>query len=199
MKTPDVIGSKFGMLTAEVELPKAGRRRVFRCACDCGKTKTALLENLRSGKTTSCGCAQKEAARTANKTHGMTGTREFISWMNMKARCLNPASDDYENYGGRGIAICQGWLQSFEAFLNDLGECPDGMTLDRIEVNGNYEPGNCRWATPKTQANNTRANRIVEVGGRQLTLAQACETLGLNYKTVHRRLARGWTISKALS
>lgn len=194
----DVIGQRFGLLVVSAELQKAKKQRVVLCKCDCGNIKAIHLSNMRAGHTKSCGCQQKHAASAANKTHGLTHTREFTIWMNMKSRCNNEKAKDYPSYGGRGISVCKRWIESFASFLLDMGNCPRGYSIDRIDVNGNYEPSNCRWATSTQQANNTRANRIIEFDGKTQTLAQACASRGLNYKTVHKRLRDGWTIEKSL-
>lgn len=197
-KATSVIGDRFGFLTISNEIEKVNKQRVVVCLCDCGLVKTVLLPNLRAGHTKSCGCIQKAAVKASNSTHGLSASREHISWASMKARCSDSSRPDYGHYGGRGISFCKEWTR-FEAFLADMGERPKGTSLDRIDVNGNYEPSNCRWATAEQQANNKRVNRIIDINGGSQTLAQACASKNLNYKTVHQRLRRGWTIEKALS
>lgn len=169
------------------------------CLCDCGSEKTVMLSNLTRGATTSCGCAQKEAARAANSTHGQTNAREYRAWMNMKARCFNPLNRSYPAYGGRGITVCKAWLESFDAFFADMGIAPPEKTLDRINVNGDYEPGNCRWASITEQANNTRVNRLVEIDGVTKTLKQWCDYKNLSYKAIHQRISRGKTPLQAIT
>ena len=189
----DVIGQRFGRLVAlSDDAPARGRRRVL-CICDCGVRKTVDPRDLRRGHATSCGCAQKERVGEicrARSTHGMTKTVEHDTWQKMLGRCRNRNNPKFKDYGGRGITVCDRWLQ-FEAFLSDMGLRPTGATLDRIDVNGNYEPDNCRWATKIEQARNKRKHRFVELGGRHMPLSEACEIAGINYRSALYRVNRG--------
>lgn len=161
-RAKDVSGQRFGRLIA---LSITGRRDAagcafWVCACDCGSRCEALSKDLRSGHKASCGCLKSEQGRRAAKTHGATShqTRsgEYRSWSSMRTRCTNPNYHYWHRYGGRGITVCDEWAQSFERFLADMGPRPPGTSLDRFPNNdGNYEPGNCRWATRSEQ----RANR----------------------------------------
>ncbi len=141
--------------------------------------------------------------RHGNTTHGHTVgrviPREYTCWQQMLNRCRNPKTTHYEDYGGRGITVCARW-SLFENFLADMGPAPAGMTLDREDNDGNYEPGNCRWATPVEQARNTRRNVFLEVDGRQVCLTEAAEMRGLKVTTLWQRLfAYNWTVERALN
>lgn len=157
-RAKDLTGQRFGKLTALelVEKSKNGTAK-WRCVCECGVEKVLFSTVLNRGQT-SCGCEARAAAALAHTTHGDSGSPTYLSWKSMRARCLNEKSPDYPEYGGRGIKICRLW-DSFERFLADMGERPVGKTLDRRENDGNYKPSNCKWSTPKEQANNRRPAR----------------------------------------
>jgi hypothetical protein len=193
----DLTGQRFGRLVA---LHCAGKARpgavMWMCKCDCGEEKLISSRNLRAGITKSCGCYQRDLARLNGerlRTHGMHRTTTHNVWSGMLQRCRDPKCKDYPRYGGAGIAVCERWL-NFSNFLQDMGERPPGKTLDRWpDSNGNYEPGNCRWATPGEQARNSRAARIVTIGVRSQCLKDWCAELGIAYGTVTARLHAGWS------
>lgn len=134
------------------------------CKCDCGIEKIVYQTHLKRGLSKSCGCYNKEVASIKAGTHRMTNTLEFKTWQRMKDRCLNKNCERYPNYGGRGIKVCDRWLESFENFYEDMGPRPEGRySIDRIDNDGNYEPSNCRWATPKEQMNNTTRTKNVKL------------------------------------
>ena len=151
----DMAGKKFGSLTGISRVgTTAHRKPIWLFQCDCGNKKEIVGEAVRSGLCKSCGCHSANVSKASLTTHGMTGTREHRAWKGAKTRCYNKAYCSYHRYGGRGITMCEKWKNSFEEFFEDMGECPEGKSLDRIDNDGNYEPGNCRWATKSEQALN---------------------------------------------
>lgn len=196
-------GVRFGKLVAKEYTGKRGRFPIWRCLCDCGKTKVLSLYKLRSGHTKSCGCLKQKKLRAGLRTaHGQSKrgavTKTYTVWATMIGRCCNPKDHKYAGYGGRGITVCKRWRDSFENFLADMGEKPDGMSIDRVNNDGNYEPDNCRWATATQQARNTRRNRLLTVNGETRVLAEWCEKVGLRQGLVFYRLKLGWTPEEAL-
>jgi hypothetical protein len=154
-------GDKYGKLTIVKEVepyiePSGTLRRKVICNCDCGNKNYFRLSDLKSGKTSSCGCYRIENSIKFNTKHGLKYHSLYPTWLNMKQRCYNSNHNRYKDYGGRGIKVCDMWLNSFENFLNDMGERPEGTSLDRINNNGNYEPNNCKWATKSEQRINQR-------------------------------------------
>ena len=196
-KVKELSGKKFGRLTVirRCENNKHGLPR-WECKCDCGNITLVDGQHLREGKTKSCGCLKKDA----QKTHGMTHTRLHRIWANMKTRCGNPNRRDYKHYGQRGIEICRDWcdfLTFYEWAVNNGYK--DGLTLDRIDANGNYEPSNCRWATAKEQCNNRTNNHLITYNGETKTISQWAEERNINHDTLYSRINRAhWDIGRAL-
>ena len=157
--SPVAVGDRYGRLLVEARegSDKFGNR-LWRCRCDCGKTVRVSSTRLAKGDTLSCGCYARDMVIARSTKHGLHGTPEYRSWQAMQSRCTNPKMHNFMRYGGRGITVCDRWCgeQGFATFLADMGERPEGTTIDRVDVNGNYEPGNCRWATPKEQRANQR-------------------------------------------
>jgi hypothetical protein len=189
------VGRRFSNLEVlSVEKVKDGHA-IATCRCDCGNTKPIRLNHVLRGVQKGCGCG-----RAHTRTHGMAGTRIYQIWRTMRARCENPKDKGYPSYGGRGIAVCERWKQ-FANFYADMGDKPAGMSLDRRDVNGNYEPSNCRWATKIEQQNNTTRSHFVTYRGKAMTVAEAMRLSDCKvpYTTVYGRLNRGWSVERALS
>lgn len=165
------------------------------CQCVCGNQKIVSWCHLQSGNVQSCGCFQKEGVAHRSRTHGMFGTRIYKIWQGMLDRCKD---DQLPGYGGRGIKVHRRW-KKFENFLADMGEPPtDGHSIDRIDNDGHYEPGNCQWATAAQQQRNRRNNNYIEICGRRLTVSEWSKIGGLSASTITRRLKRGWPPDKAV-
>ena len=158
MKRIDVTGQRFHRLVV-LGMVRVGARAGCLCRCDCGTKKIIRWDSILRGYTRSCGCIASQRMAERNTTHGETiggPSAEWTTWRSMRQRCLDPNHKSFKHYGGRGITVCARWLNRFENFLQDMGVRPEGHTLDRTNNEGNYEPGNCRWATWKQQANNKR-------------------------------------------
>lgn len=171
--------------------------------CECGNIFFATVSKVKIGHIKSCGCMLPRVARERSTTHGMSETSEYSSWSNMKTRCYYEAHESYSDYGGRGIKVCDRWLHSFENFFSDMGKKPSPEHgIDRYpDVNGNYEPSNCRWATSKqqTEAKRVQKNlRIVVFNGEDIGLKELCKTVGIEYTKVRHRLKCGLDIEAAL-
>lgn len=192
-------GNRYGRLRVISEhIYNPPRQSAFwLCVCDCGKETIVGGPSLRKGNTKSCGCLQRDVAVAVKTKHGCAAvgrmTPEYRAWSSMKSRCGNyPNSVSYKDYAGRGIKVCQRWLDSFDNFLADMGPKPDpSYELDRIDVNGNYEPSNARWATKKLNRRNRRTAYLVEYNGEKKPLGQWCEDLGIDYDRTYGRLRRG--------
>lgn len=202
-RTP-TIGDRYGRLVVQAAGEMTARGRVWECLCDCGGRVAVLSAKLNSGHTQSCGCLRHEVLVARNTKHGHGSARKgvsatYTSWQAMQARCYNPTSPSYRNYGGRGIKVCRRW-HLFENFLADMGERPAGMTLERKDSNKAYSPSNCLWADKETQSNNRRDVIIYSYAGRAMSLAQWCRELGLNYHTIYNRIKRsGLSFEQAIS
>lgn len=203
--TKDMIGKKFGRLTVLTRegTHVSGRSKLalWGCICDCGNETVVRGASLRNGTTKSCGCAQRENASIANTTHGLSRTRIHRVWQAMKKRCENPNDKNYFNYGGRGIHVCEEWKDDFMSFYRwaNSNDFDEGLTIDRIDVNGNYEPSNCMWVTQKVQSNNTRRNKFFYFKGEERTLSQISDICGIRYGVLYKRLNRGWSLEEAVS
>lgn len=191
------VGDVFGLWTVTgITSVVRGRSTVVACyvVCSCGRTALTAYRTLRRGLSTKC---RSCATRLHNTKHGLHSTPEYKSWLAMVQRCSRPGTNGYERYAGRGIVVCDRWL-TIENFITDMGPRPPGMTLERINNGGNYEPGNCRWATKKEQGRNKRNNRMITVGERTQCLSAWAEESGIKGDTVEKRLNRGWPAERAV-
>lgn len=189
----DITGKRFGMLLVK---QVAGRSKsgeaMWECACDCGATAIVRGSKLRSREIHSCGCAWN-APKHGHATRSNGKSSEYIAWQHIISRCSNPKVKSYPNYGGRGISVCEKWKNSFEAFYEDVGPKPTpSHSIDRIDVNGNYEPGNVRWATWQVQNSNRRNTTYVEIDGEKVSLVALAIKSGLRLRTIRMRFKLGW-------
>lgn len=177
----------------------AGKAKWF-CVCECGNDREVCAASLLRGVSVSCGCHQKDVVAKRNYKHGMVGTTEYNSWQSMMNRCYNQNGEDWDLYGGRGISVCDRW-HDFKNFYADMGAKPNTKnSIDRIDVNGNYEPSNCRWADQTEQMNNMRRNRLEIYNGETMTLSQLARKYGLKPSVLSARLNRyNKTIEEALA
>lgn len=207
MAYKSLIGKRFGRLVVVADGPILQRPKSQQptaiCNCDCGNRVQVFKSNLRSGGTKSCGCFQKENVTKRSTKHGHAKrnrhTRTYYSWRSMIRRCGNPQDANWENYGGRGIGVCEEWL-TFEGFLRDMGEMPEGLTLGRIKNDGDYEPSNCEWQTRQEQNRNKRNNRLVTISGVTTNVSTLAEIFKISAATACRRMDKqGWTPEKAFT
>jgi len=191
-KKRDWSGVKQGKLTVIEEVGKnAHGAHLWKCACECGAEcvkNTNILNGGVKSCSVSCGIAESNRNRAR---HGAYRTKEYGTWAHIKQRCFNPDSTHYHRYGGRGITMHPAWVDSFEQFLAEVGKAPEGLSLDRIDNEGNYEPGNMRWATRKEQSNNREVTLKSEIDGEELTLVQIADRYGINYTSIFHRYKKG--------
>lgn len=198
-KLIDLTGQKFSRWTVISRSGNRGRLTYWNCQCECGNKADVGSSALRDGRSRSCGCLKNEETKERSVTHGMSHSKEYSSWNDMMKRCYNKNASHYNNYGGRGIAVCDRWLK-FENFYADMGDRLEGTSIDRIDNNGNYEPGNCKWSTRKEQCNNRRSNRFVTYAGKTLTLSEWSDVSGIPAKAIRKRLSVfNWTVKRALT
>lgn len=203
--TKDLTGQRFHRLTVkERTLNNSYGKTQWICTCDCGQEITAVTGHLVSGNTKSCGCQRVDSARENGlnrTTHGMTRSPEYKAWQSMKDRCYNPDSSGYENYGGRGITVCDRWKDSFETFYADMGPRPSPEhSIDREKVDGRYEPDNCRWTTIDIQNSNKRTNVFYDFMGEKLTIHEIARRTNIPAPTLKSRVERmGLSIEYAVA
>ena len=200
-RNPIPIGAKFGKLTIICEAPKRvgnANRRVS-ALCECGNAGTFVMSEVLNGVTKSCGCLIGRNSFVHGHTIRKKMSPEYYSWASMRTRCQNKNCEAYPSYGGRGISVHATW-NDFPTFLRDMGSRPNGASLERIDNDGNYEPGNCRWASRADQSNNRRSNSFYEHDGKRMTLSQWAAFSNIAYNTLHARVVRfKWDFSKALT
>lgn len=193
-----IIGKRFGRLVVVEFERKYKSENRWKCLCDCGNECSRSTSNLREKRDHSCRCWGFEKSAVAVVKHGLHKSAEYNAYHAMKGRCYREKDAEFKRYGGRGIKVCDRWLESFDNFFADMGAKPGkDFSLDRIDYNGNYEPSNCRWADALTQSNNTRRNKIHVLDGIEATMAQHCRRTGANRHTVAHRLKKGMTIEEA--
>ena len=198
----DLKGQTFGRLTVISFSHKDKRGKFFwNCKCICGKEKVIRGEKLRSGNTRSCGCLQREVRGKAKRKHGMTNSKLYTIWLNMKSRCRYPGNTMYHNYGGRGIKYCDEWndFEEFKTWAENAGY-KEGLSLERIDVDGNYEPENCKWIPISQQSLNQRRSHRVTAFGKTQTIKEWADESGIKYDTIERRInCYGWSPEEAVS
>ena len=207
MRKLSLLNQRFGRLVV-IELDNNKKEKVmWKCKCDCGNITYVSTSNLRAGRIKSCGCLKLERLLERSTTHNQRHTYLYEVWKSLRQRCNNPKNSSYHNYGGRGIKVCDEWNNSFQAFydwsysngysIENQKDEVHKLTLDRIDVNGNYEPSNCRWVDRKTQARNTRLCKLITYNGETRCLSEWCEILNLKYPTISNRFRYGWTPERA--
>lgn len=188
----DLTGHTFGRWLVLQIGPKVGKTQMWSCVCECGAEKQVSGLNLRHGRSRSCGCLHAEKTSEAVKKHGLIDHPIYRTWQCLKNRCMNPAADDYKHYGARGISVAPEWLD-FRNFWRDVAsQWSPGLTIERVDVNGNYEPGNVRWASWTEQARNKRTNVVLDTPWGRITAAEASEKSGIDSRLLLWRHRRGW-------
>jgi hypothetical protein len=200
----DLVGLRYGNWTVLAEAGRCppgsknpkGQRRLL-CVCDCGVQKDVAYGPLTRGDSKSCGCLRRYVSSTINKTHGKTKTPEYRIWAGIKTRCFNQADSTYLRYGARGISMCRRWAESFDAFFADMGPRPDpALSIERLDNDGDYEPGNCVWASDLEQANNRRSTVRYPFNGEMKTAREIATATGLGFEFLRHRLQRGMPVER---
>ena len=198
VKKPDLRGTKFGRLTVKGKI-SGGQNSKWLCECECGKITVVLRTNLKNKNTLSCGCFAEERHREKVVTHGLSNHRIYNVWRSMVNRCSNPKNIGFDNYGGRGITVCERW-KKFENFIEDMGLPEEGLDIDRINNGKGYFKENCRWVTRKQNARNTRKTVKVKWEGKEIALISLAEKYNIKYKCLYKRVhSLGWELSRALN
>jgi hypothetical protein len=200
----DLTGQRFGRLVAlrKYEIPSKVTRWV--CVCDCGNETRSFKTALKRGQAQSCGCLRRELSsqaaklRKTNLKHGLSKTPEYGVWLTMRRRCDDPNVEKFQQYGGRGIKVCERW-QKFENFISDMGRRPGPeFSIERLDNDGNYEPSNCRWETVQEQSYNKSTTRLLSYKGQEITVHQASKVAGIPKNNIFARLYRGWSVERAI-
>lgn len=199
MAAKDLLGVRFEkLLVVERAANKPDGTAAWKCLCDCGEVREISGTSLRAGRNRSCGCASPRFTTERTTTHGQSRTRTYRIWQGMRRRCSEAAKGkDRRLYFDRGIRVCERW-EDFECFLSDMGHAPTGSSIDRKDGKGDYDPGNCRWATPQEQANNVRTNSLVTHAGRTQSVAMWATEVGIKANTLLYRLRRGMSPARAI-
>ena len=203
MRFEDIKGNRYGKLVAiQSYYDKEKKCTLWVCKCDCGNTATVRANSLKHGRVKSCGCLRSESNLQRKTTHGLSNTRLYSVWNNMKKRCTNPNAQNYKRYGARGICVCDEWANSFEnfskwAYSNGYQE---GLSIDRIDNNGNYCPENCRWSNIMTQNNNRNVSMMITYNGKTQNLSSWCKELDVPYfRTWQRIVQYGYSFEQAIT
>lgn len=199
-KFQDLSGQKFNYLKV---IEHAGRNHIgkhmYLCKCDCGKTVIVRGEDIKSGNTKSCGCMRRQMTIDKNFKHGFAHTPMYNVWSEIKERCLNPNNKSYKNYGGRGIVMCEEWLDYMNFHRDMVSTYREGLTIERVGNDKGYSKSNCIWADINVQANNKRKNHFIEYAGERLTISQMARKHNMKPYIVQKRIYKGWSVEKALT
>lgn len=201
----DNVGQKFNrweILSKSEQRYPDGTRCFYLGKCDCGTIKLVRISDVKSGKSKSCGCLERELHLKRVLKHGESigeKTVEYETWQRLRNRCWNETSADYKDYGARGITVCEEWTNDYLRFLSDMGRRPEGTSLDRIDNNRGYEPGNCRWATPGIQRRNQRRVQLFTLDGKSLCLTDWAKIAGTTREVLRTRLELGWDLQRAIT
>lgn len=197
----NLVGQRFGRLIVTSRAPSKPGQSRWGCQCDCGNVTEVHSYHLKSGNTRSCGCFSIERARETKTIHGLTKSKLYSVWVDMKKRCYNLSHPDYINYGARGITVCDEWRNSFVAFSADMGTSPGaGYSIERRDNNKGYSKDNCYWATAKEQSRNTRRTRSITYNGKTQCLKEWAEEIGMPYETLRQRIVyKNWPIERAMT
>ncbi len=197
-KCKNITGQRFGRLEAIKIHSHNPQWTKWLCKCDCGNEVVVFLGSLTGGRSRSCGCLKNDVTRARMTIHGGHKSPEYVAWSNMRQRCSNANAVAYPDYGGRGIRVCDRW-QVFENFIDDMGKRPPGMTIERKNNDGHYEPSNCVWATRMEQTRNTRRSCLITFNGETKCLSDWAATLGLDRERIRGRLRLGWSFEEAIA